>query len=159
MLPSLALCSPPVDSARRPRRLDLRSAFTLVEILIALAILGMLVAVSVSKLDTIFGNAKGNVAKMFVSQELKTPLTTYRIDMGDYPTTEQGLGALYVAPANTADRWHGPYAEGNGGKVPLDPWNNPYHYVYPGVHNKGGYDLWSSGPDGVDGNDDDIKNW
>jgi len=41
----------------------------------------------------------------------------------------------------------------------LDPWNNAYHYVYPGVHNKGGYDLWSSGPDGVDGNDDDIKNW
>jgi general secretion pathway protein G len=146
-------------SSRTKRRIDLKAAFTLIEILIALAILGMLVAVSVSKLTNILGGASRNVASMFVNQELKTPLTTYRIDMGDYPTTDQGLGALYVAPANAADRWHGPYAEGNSGKLPDDPWGHPYHYVYPGVHNKGGYDLWSSGPDGVDGNDDDIKNW
>jgi len=143
---------------RAERRIDLKAAFTLIEILIALAILGMLVAVSVTKLTNILGRSSANVASLFVNQELKTPLTTYRIDMGDYPSTDQGLAALYVAPANAADRWHGPYAEGNG-KLPDDPWGRPYHYVYPGVHNKGGYDLWSSGPDGVDGNDDDIKNW
>lgn len=137
-------------------RSTLRPAFTLVEILVALAILGMLVAVAVTSINGTLGRSSVSVAKLFVNQSMKTPLTTYRIDMGDYPSTDEGLQALYTAPADKADRWHGPYAEG---KLPLDPWGQPYHYKCPGTHNVGGYDLWSSGPDKIDGTEDDITNW
>ena len=78
--------------------------------------------------------------------------------MGDYPSTAEGLAALIAAPADKADRWHGPYVENNK-KLPLDPWKHDYKYAYPGTHNKDGYDLWSTGPDGVDGTPDDIGNW
>lgn len=155
MPPTVVLPAPLPARSLQARR-DLRSGFTLVEILVALAILGMLAAVAVTSVNGIFGKSSINVARLFVTQEMKTPLTTYRIDMGDYPTTEQGLQALYTAPADAADRWHGPYAEG---KLPVDPWGQPYHYRCPGVHNPSGYDLWSSGPDKIDGTDDDIGNW
>ncbi|HEY3756256.1 MAG TPA: type II secretion system major pseudopilin GspG [Opitutaceae bacterium] len=137
-------------------RSQLRPAFTLVEILVALAILGMLVAAAVVKVNSALTHSQVSVAQLFVRQSLQTPLTTYRIDMGDYPTTDESLQALYTAPADKADRWHGPYADG---KLPNDPWGEPYHYKYPGTHNVGGYDLWSSGPDHTDGTADDVTNW
>jgi general secretion pathway protein G len=153
MLPTLAL-----SPRRSPSRVSgLRSGFTLLEILIALAILGLLVGLAVTKLDKAFSKASTSVANLFVNSEMKTPLTSYQIDMGDYPSTEEGLNSLYVAPAGKTDKWHGPYADGK--KLPQDPWQHDYHYAYPGKHNVGSYDLWSSGPDGIDGNDDDIKNW
>lgn len=125
--------------------------------MVALAILGLLVGLAVANLGGIFKGAQTKTAKLFVATAMETPLTTYKIDLGDYPSTEEGLAALWTAPASKADRWHGPYASG---KMDLsDPWGHPYHYVYPGVHNKGGFDLWSSGPDGQDGTDDDITNW
>jgi general secretion pathway protein G len=83
----------------------------------------------------------------------------YRIDLSDYPSTAEGIQALLVAPANKADRWRGPYIDTPGNKAPLDPWGEPYQYRYPGTKNKGGYDLYSKGPDRVDGTDDDIGNW
>ncbi len=88
---------------------------------------------------------------------MKTPLVTYRLQMGAYPSTDEGLQALLAAPTGKADRWRGPYVEGN--KIPPDPWGEPYQYKCPGVHNKDGYDLWSKGPDKTDGTDDDIGNW
>jgi general secretion pathway protein G len=113
----------------------------------------------VTNVGKILGGAQDSVAKTFVRESMKTPLTAYRISLGDYPSTEEGLQALVTAPENKADRWKGPYIDSPGGKLPLDPWGEPYQYRYPGTHNKDGYDLWSKGPDKIDGTDDDIGNW
>jgi general secretion pathway protein G len=86
-----------------------------------------------------------------------TALDLYRLDMADYPTTDEGLAALVVAPKHSKrrNRWQGPYME----RLPDDPWGKPYRYAYPGAQNKDSYDLWSSGPDGKSGTADDIGNW
>ena len=142
------------SSTRRTRRVR---AFTLLEILVVLAIIGLLAGLAITNVDKIFGGAQASTAKLFVNQTLKSSLTAYRIAMGSYPTTAEGLQALISAPASKADRWHGPYIE--GGKIPLDPWDEPYQYAYPGTRNKDSYDLWSKGPDKQSGTSDDIGNW
>lgn len=134
-------------------------AFTLIEILIVLAIFGLLVGVAITNTDQIFGRSQEAIARIFVRDSLKTSLTRYRIDLGDYPSTAQGLAALMTAPGARAEQWHGPYAETPGGRAPTDPWGEPYQYRYPGTKNKGSYDLYSKGPDKADGNEDDIGNW
>lgn len=131
--------------------------FTMLELLVVLGILALLATLAISNVTGIFGGAQKDTAKIFVNQTLKTSLISYRIHTSDFPSTAEGLQVLVTAPANKADSWHGPYIEGS--KVPLDPWGEPYQYRYPGVKNKGGYDLWSKGPDKVDGNEDDIGNW
>lgn len=136
-----------------------RSAFTLLEILVTLAIIGLLAGLAITNSDKIFGQSQEAVARIFVRDSLKTSLTRYRIDLGEYPSTAEGLNALLVAPANKAERWRGPYAEPPGGKLPLDPWGEPYRYRFPGTKNKGGYDLYSTGSDKADGTEDDIGNW
>ena len=136
-----------------------RSAFTLLEILVTLAIIGLLAGLAISNSDKIFGQSQEAVAKIFVRDSLKTSLTRYRIDLGDYPSTSEGLGALLAAPSNKAERWRGPYAETPGGKLPVDPWGEAYRYRYPGTKSKGSYDLYSVGPDHADGTEDDIGNW
>ncbi|HEY0945520.1 MAG TPA: type II secretion system major pseudopilin GspG [Opitutaceae bacterium] len=143
------------SSLRRLQRA--RAAFTLLEILIVLAIIGLLVGLAVSKFENIFGSSQQEVARLFVGQSMKLPLTSYRLHMGDYPSTAEGLQSLVSAPANKADRWRGPYIDGS--KVPLDPWQEPYVYRYPGAKNKGGYDLFSKGPDKQEDTADDIGNW
>ncbi len=137
-------------------RLRRLAAFTALEILVVLAIIGMLIAVGVTQLDKIFSDSQENVAALFVNESIKTPLMNYRIHMGSYPSTEDGLEALVRAPSNRGDRWRGPYLQ--GGRLPLDPWGNPYQYRYPGTRNQDGYDVWSLGPDGAD-NDNVIGNW
>jgi general secretion pathway protein G len=132
-------------------------AFTLLEILIALAILGLLVGLAVTNLDKIFGNSQESVAKVFVQESIKIPLNTYRINMGSFPSTAEGLQALVTPPTSNADNWRGPYLA--DGKLPNDPWGEPYQYAYPGTHNKTGYDIWSKGPDKQSGTGDDIGNW
>ena len=86
---------------------------------------------------------------------LEKALDQYRLDVGGYPTTEQGLEALNTRPQNL-DKWAGPYLKK---AVPLDPWGHAYQYIYPGIHRPKNYDLFSAGPDGVPGTDDDIGNW
>ncbi|MFA5265046.1 MAG: type II secretion system major pseudopilin GspG [Opitutaceae bacterium] len=132
-------------------------AFTLLEILVVLAIIGMLVGLGVTNLDKIFGGAQVDIARTFVGASMKMPLTAYRMDMGDYPSTAEGLKALCTAPSGKADRWRGPYV--TDGRIPDDPWKEAYQYRYPGQRNKSGYDLWSKGPDKQDGTADDIGNW
>jgi len=142
------------SSIRRARR-----GFTLLEILVTLAILGLLIGLAVTNTDKIFGQSQDAVARIFVRESLKTSLVRYRIDLGDYPSTAEGLQALVVAPAARAERWRGPYVEAPGGQIPLDPWGEPYQYRYPGTQNKGSYDLFSKGPDKLPDTADDIGNW
>ena len=140
-------------------KISQRSAFTLLEILVVLAIIGLLAGLAISNSDKIFGSSQAAIAKVFVRDSLKTSLVRYRIELGDYPSTAEGMAALLAAPANKADRWRGPYIDSPGNKAPLDPWGEPYQYRYPGAHNKGSYDLYSKGPDKADGTADDIGNW
>lgn len=135
------------------------SAFTLLEILVALAIVGLLAGLAISNSDKIFGQSQEAVARVFVRDSLKTSLVRYRIDLGDYPSTSEGLAALLAAPAGKAERWRGPYIEVPGNRPPTDPWGEAYRYRFPGTKNSGGYDLYSIGPDKVDGTEDDIGNW
>jgi general secretion pathway protein G len=143
-------------SVRRSPATRDEGGFTLLEIIVVIGILSILATLVITNLTKSLENSRVSVAKLFVSESMKTALTTYKIQMGDYPSTEEGLNALMAAPASKADRWQGPYIDG---KMPLDPWGHPYQYRYPGTKNKIGYDLWSMGPDGVDGTDDDIGNW
>jgi general secretion pathway protein G len=136
-----------------------RRGFTLLEILVVLAIIGLLVGLAVKNVDKIFGDSQASVAKIFVNDSIKTSLVRYRIDLGDFPSTAEGLEALVTAPASRAERWKGPYIDAKGGKLPLDPWGEPYGYRYPGTQNKGSYDVFSKGPDKAENTPDDVGNW
>ena len=146
-------------ASRHPLRASRRSdgAFTLLEILVVLAIIGLLVSLAVTNVGNLFGGAQKDVAKMFVNESMKAPLFSYQMNMGSYPTTAEGLQALITPPASKTERWRGPYLMDS--KLPVDPWGEPYQYRYPGVKNKDRYDLWSKGPDKTDGTEDDIGNW
>ncbi len=135
-----------------------RKGFTLLEIMVVLAILGLLVAVLVKNVSGDLTRGEESAASLFVKSTLASPLTSFRIDTGDYPTTAQGLQALVTKPQGV-NRWRGPYYESNDGKLPMDPWQQPYEYRYPGTHNKSGYDLFSKGRDKTAGTEDDIGNW
>ena len=136
-----------------------RRAFSLLEMIVVLGIIGLLAGLVVSNISKFFGQSQGDVAKIFVTQSLKTPLVRYRIDMGDYPSTAEGLAALVTAPGSNAEKWRGPYLDVAGGKLPNDPFGQPYEYRYPGVKNVGGYDLYSKGVDKTAETADDIGNW
>ncbi len=132
-----------------------RRAFSLMEILLVLALMGVLMGVLAVGFGNVFGTNQAKGAQMFVNHSIKTNLMQYRMDMGSYPSTEEGLDALLQAPdSEKASRWHGPYAD----EIPVDPWGNAYQYCFPGVHNATGYDIWSLGPDSVQ-SADDIGNW
>jgi general secretion pathway protein G len=137
----------------------LRRGFTLIEILVVIAIISLLAGLVIANMGNTYGNSQKDIAKLMVTQTLKTPLMTYRFQVGNYPTTEEGIAALMTAPSNKADRWRGPYLESTTKLPLLDPWGAPYQYRYPGTHNKDSYDLWSKGPNGTDGTDDNIGNW
>lgn len=137
---------------------------TLVELLVVLAILAFVSAIVVVNVLPERDRAAVRKAEIDVNV-IESALDQYRLDMMSYPTTEQGLEALVVAPANVsrsggarADRYRqGGYLR-NG--VPLDPWGNPYQYRFPGEHSV--VDIFSYGADGEPGGDDlnaDIGNW
>ena len=138
----------------RPRS----AGFTLIEILVVLAIIGLLFGLTVANIDSLFGGAKIKTAEIFVNQSMSTSLLTYKIANGDYPSTVEGIAALVVAPANKPN-WRGPYIKETTQVPILDPWGEPYQYRYPGTKNKSNYDLYSKGPYKIDGNEDDIGNW
>jgi len=149
----LTMCT--VDLPRRnpTRRAAMREAFTLIELLLVLVILAILAAVVVPKFTNRSQQAKETAAKTDISS-LETALDAFEVDCSHFPSTEEGLGALVNAPQN-ATNWKGPYIKRD---IPKDPWGNTYVYKFPGTHNANGYDLYSTGPDGRDGNDD-ITNW
>ena len=131
-----------------------RGGFSLIELLLVLVILATLAALVVTKFAGRSKKAKVTAAETEVSR-LETALDAFEIDVGRYPTSQEGLRALYEQPSN-AESWKGPYLKRG---IPMDPWRNEYIYEYPGRYNQDGFDLHSPGPDGQDGTDDDIKNW
>lgn len=133
-----------------------RKAFTLLEILVVITLLALLAGFAISNVSTLLSGGQAKIAQTFVDSALDTPLMTYRMAVGAYPTTEQGLNALVKAPEGTEAVWTGPYLKQK--TLPLDPWKKPYQYKCPGVNNPESYDIWSFGPDGVE-SADDICNW
>lgn len=134
--------------------------FTLIEIMVVLVILGILVGFVGVKIMGKPEEARRMKARVQIDS-LETALKLYKLDIGDYPTTEQGLQALVEAPTvgQLPKAWRkGGYLE--KGKVPKDPWENDYIYLSPGLH--GDFDLISYGSDGEpggEGKDEDINNW
>lgn len=118
-----------------------RKSFSLIELLVVLAMIAGITGIMVSNLDNIFASNKQQLASLFVNETVKVPLMAYKINMGDYPSTAEGLSALLVAPTGKERNWCGPYIE----SIPKDPWQQDYHYTYPGTHNKDRYDIWSEG--------------
>jgi general secretion pathway protein G len=86
---------------------------------------------------------------------LQSAMDRFQRDMGHYPSLDEGLDALYHAPAKDALRWKGPYLKG---EMPVDPWTHAYRYRIPGMKSSAGFDIWSLGPDGVE-SEDDVGNW
>lgn len=129
--------------------------FTLIEILLVIAIIAALAGTVIINVDKVFGGQQEQVAEFYVNDSVSTALSAYKFHMGTYPSTEEGLEALLKKPAKKGNLWKGPYVK----KEAIDPWKNPYNYRFPGQKNADSYDVWSSGPDGVSGNSDDIGNW
>ena len=135
---------------------DKQAGFTLLELLVVLGIIAMLAGIVGPQVMKHMGESKTKAAKVQI-EDLSATLDMYKLDAGNYPTTEQGLQALIEAP-DTAKHWNGPYL--SKAKIPLDPWQNEYHYVSPGEH--GRFDISSMGADGKEGGtgeDQDIVSW
>lgn len=132
------------------------AGFTLIEMLVVLVIIGLLVSLVAPKVFNQLSDARVKTAKIQI-QSFTNGLDLYYLDNGRYPTTAEGLAALYAKPAGSTN-WNGPYLRGNG--VPKDPWNNPYIYRSPGQGRP--YEIVSLGSDGREGGTDsaaDITSW
>jgi len=137
---------------------NLRRGFTLIEIMLVVIIIGILVAMIVPNISGRSEQARKTAARTDIESNLSTALDLYRMDVGQYPTSQQGLMALVTEP-NTSPvpaQWSGPYLKKK--RVPKDPWGREYVYVSPGVHNPESYDLSSLGASGVEGSDN-VNNW
>lgn len=131
------------------------NGFTLVEILVVIIIIGLLAALVGPRLFGKVSTAKLSAAKAQI-ELFGTALDTFRLDVGRYPTTEEGLKALREKPSGV-EGWNGPYLPK---EIPLDPWKKPYIYKSPGDH--GDYDLISYGLDGTEGGEgenQDVVSW
>lgn len=142
----------PVD--RRTRE----SGFTLLEILLVVVIIGMLVTLAAVRLTGRLGQTYDVAARRQIDA-FKSGIGLYELDNGFFPTTEQGLQALITQPTTPPAplNWKGPYLDPP--VLRQDPWHHNYYFKNPGTRNPSGYDLYSAGPNGVEGDDDDIGNW
>ena len=139
-------------NATRQRRCG---GFTLLELLVVVVIIGILAGYVGPKYFSQIGKSERQAAVAQIDSFEKA-LAQYRLDVGRFPATEQGLAALMVAPPGVA-KWQGPYLSKN---VPADPWGNPYVYRHPGQH--GDVDISSFGKDGMPGGNGeaaDVNNW
>jgi general secretion pathway protein G len=130
--------------------------FTLIELLVVLVILGLLAGLVGPQVLRYLGSAKSDTAMLQI-EELGAGLDLYHLEVGRYPTTDEGLMALVEQPTG-ANRWNGPYLRKK--RIPADPWGNKYHYRSPGE--QGMYDLYSFGNDNMDGGEGDnadIVSW
>ncbi len=141
-----------VHSKRPPAA---QGGFTLMELLVVLAILGLLMSLVGPRVLNQLGGAKTKTAAIQI-KDLEQALEMYKLDVGRFPSTEQGLAALVKKPAGVAG-WNGPYLKSD---VPLDPWNREYLYKYPGE--RGELDIFTYGQDGSpggEGEDSDVGSW
>ena len=130
-------------------------AFTLIEIMLVVIIIGALAAMVIPRFAGRSDQAKVAAAKADIEANIATALKLYELDNGSFPTTSQGLEALVSKPSINPipSNWNGPYIE----RKPIDPWGKPYTYVSPGEH-RADYDLYSKGKN-ASKDDDDITNW
>jgi general secretion pathway protein G len=138
------------------RESERQKGFTLIELIVVMIILGLLAALVAPRMFGRVGEAKQKAAKAQI-ELFGTALDSFRLDVGRYPTTSEGLEAL-IKPPPGAEGWNGPYLKKE--EIPLDPWKHPYQYRSPGEH--GDYDLFSYGADnaeGGEGEDADIVSW
>jgi general secretion pathway protein G len=129
--------------------------FTLLELLVVLVIIGLLAGIVAPQYFAQIGKSNAKVAKAQI-ESFGQALDQYRLDVGHYPTTEQGLASLRKLPQQEI-RWQGPYLKRD---IPPDPWGHPYVYMRPGTH--GDYDLISLGADGQPGGEGeatDVTSW
>ena len=134
-----------------------QGAFTLIEIMVVVVILGILAATIIPQFVGTTHDAKVSAAKSHIA-ELESALERFNVHLDRYPTTDEGLKVLVEAPANDDKKWRGPYIK----QLRTDPWGMPYEYRAPGIHHRTSFDLWSRGADKADGGDGegaDIGNW
>ena len=144
---------------RRHVQHNTRCGFTLIEVLLVLAILGVIAAMVVPQLLGRQKKANIDATRLSITG-LEQALDLYSVDhSGEYPTTAEGLESLLVQP-NNDEKWNGPYLKQEA-EVPKDPWGRPLQYEYPGQHHNQGSkpDISSGGPDKAFGTPDDITNW
>jgi len=137
------------------KALNNSKGFTLIELIVVVVIIGLLAGLVLPQFIRQEEKAKLKTARAQI-ELLATALDTFRLDVGRYPTSQEGLQALRQKPGGL-DRWDGPYLKKD---LPLDPWGKPYNYKSPGDH--GPYDITSYGADGVpggDGDNRDIASW
>lgn len=131
-----------------------QAGFTLLEILVVIAILGLLIGLVAPAVLRQLGGARTNIAKQSI-ERLGSVLDLYKLDVGAYPTTAEGLQALITAPPGVRS-WNGPYVKGDG--LPMDAWNHPYTYRSPSERTGHDYDLCSPGPNPSAGSGSEICN-
>ncbi|MCA9187041.1 MAG: type II secretion system major pseudopilin GspG [Pirellulaceae bacterium] len=138
---------------KRTMRNRRRGAFTLMEVLLVLVILVVLGSIAGYYISGAQGKAMRQAAQIQINA-FGDCLEGYKLDVLSYPSSNQGLSALIAAPSDIADpnRWQGPYFAKP--QIPRDPWGNEYQYQLDGPE---AYQIWSLGPDGVDGSQDDIR--
>ena len=139
--------TPPDQSISGADPLDRQRGFTLLELLVVLAIIGLLVGLVAPAALHQLGSAQEKIAHQSI-ERLSSVLDMYKLDIGTYPTSEQGLQALVTRPPGVV-RWNGPYIQGT--KVPEDPWGRPFQYRSPGERPEHEFDLYSLGPTGQAG--------
>lgn len=140
---SLSICVPFRSQAKAPTH-QVNAGFTLLELLVVIVIIGLLAAYVGPKYFSQLGKSEVTVAKAQI-EAFEKALDAFRLDVGRYPTTEEGLASLLANPAAAA-KWNGPYLKKD---VPQDPWGNPYVYRSPG--SKGEFEILSYGKDGQAG--------
>ena len=139
----------------RPRRRG-EGGFTLLEMLVVLAIMGLLAAIIAPQVLKYLGSSRSQAAKVQI-QNIDAALQLFRLDVGRFPTQDEGLSAIVTAPS-TATGWNGPYLQKQTALT--DPWGSPYQYRIPGKH--GEVDVYSLGSDkaeGGTGEASDVGNW
>jgi general secretion pathway protein G len=134
-------------------RLIPNHGFTLIEIMVVLAILGLLASVALPRFAGRTHEARQQTARLQI-ENIGMALDSFEFDCGRYPTTTESMEALRLAPPGLTG-WKGPYLKK---LIPKDPWGEDYRYLSPGQRNPD-YELYSIGPDKLEGSDDDIGNW